>query len=118
MPDSLLSLFTTLDCFSCSGCRGYETFLGLSSTKFTCLYCSKDESRFLDTFSEVVIELGVDIDWLICGFELIFVVPFSASNCFNFDSFSGENPTIGDNGYLFLDGLFSSFELRLHSVVF
>ena len=104
MPDSLLSLFTILDCFSCLGfstCGGYETFLGLSSTKFTCLYCSKDESRFLETFSEVVIELGVDIDWLICGFELIFVVPFSASNCFNFDSFSGENPIIGDNGYLF-----------------
>ena len=72
----------------------------------------------METFSEVVIELGVDIDWLIFGFELIFVVPFSASNCFNFDSFSGENPMIGDNGYLFLGGLFSLFELRLHSVVF
>lgn len=72
----------------------------------------------MDTFSEVVIELDVDIDWLTCGFELIFVVPFSASNCFNFDSFSGENPMIGDNGYLFLGGLYSLFELRLQREVF
>ena len=76
--------------------------LGLSDTMVTSLYLSNDESRLLEAFSGDVYELLIDVgQW--AGLGTILVVPFSASSCLSFDSFSGEKPTIGDNAHAFAE---------------